>query len=60
MTSQTTGATFQINNAKLYVPVVALSINDITFLESMKQEFISTISWNKYRPGITTQPKNNT
>ena len=26
---QTTGATFQINNAKLYVPVVTLSTNDI-------------------------------
>ena len=30
---QTTSATFQINNAKFYVPVVTLSINDITFLE---------------------------
>ena len=26
--TQTTSATFQINNAKLYVPVVTLSIND--------------------------------
>ena len=26
---QTTGATFQTNNAKLYVPVVTLSTNDI-------------------------------
>ena len=25
---QTSAATFQINNAKLYVPVVTLSIND--------------------------------
>ena len=33
---QTTGTTFQINNAKLYVPVVPLSINDdIKFLESI-------------------------
>ena len=33
--TQTTGATFQINNAKLYVPAVALSINDnIRFLEN--------------------------
>ena len=30
---QTTSATLQINNVKLYVPVVTLSINDITFLE---------------------------
>ena len=32
--TQTTGATFQINNAKLYVPVATLSINDnIKFLK---------------------------
>ena len=37
---QTTGATFQINNAKLYVPVVTLSKNDnIKFLENIKQGF---------------------
>ena len=36
MTSQTTGATFQINNVNLYVPVVTLSINDnIKFLENI-------------------------
>ena len=34
VTSQITGATFQVNNAKLYVPVVTLSI---TFLENIKQ-----------------------
>ena len=44
-----TGATFQINNAKLYVPVATLSINDnIKFLENIKQGFKRTISWNKY------------
>ena len=60
VTRQTTGATFQINNAKLYVPVVTLSINDnIKFLENIKQGFKRTISWNKYRSEITTQPKNN-
>ena len=59
-TIQTTSATFQINNAKLYVPVVTLSINDnIKFLENIKQGFKRTISWNKYRSEITTQPKNN-
>ena len=42
---QTTSATFQINNAKLYVPVVTLSINDnIKFLENIKQGFKRTIS----------------
>ena len=35
---QTTGATFQINHAKLYVPVINLSINDnIKVLENTKQ-----------------------
>ena len=57
---ETTGATFQINNAKHYVPVVTLSINDnIKFLSNAKQWFKGTISWNKYRSEITTQTKNN-
>ena len=56
---QTTGATFQINNAKFNVPVVTLSINDnIKFLENIKQGFKRTISWNKYRYEISTQSKN--
>ena len=47
---QTTGVKFQINNAKLYVSVVTLSINDNTnFLENIKQGFKRTISWKKYR-----------
>ena len=55
----TTGATFQINNAKLYVPVVTVSINDnIKFLENIKQEFKRTISGNKYRSEMTTKTKN--
>ena len=37
-----------------------MSINDyIIFLENMKQELKRTISWNKCRSKITTQPKNN-
>ena len=56
----TTGAAFQINNAKVYVPIVTLSINDnVKFLENIRQEFKRTISWNKYRSEITTQPKSN-
>ena len=56
---QITGATFQINKAKLYVPVVTLPINDnIKFLKNIKQGFKTTISWNKYRSEIATQPKN--
>ena len=43
--TETTGATFQTNNAKLYVPVVTLSINNnIKFLENMKQGFKRIIS----------------
>ena len=52
---QTTAATFEINNAKLYVRVVTLSINDnIKFLENIKQRFTRKISWSKYRSEITT------
>ena len=55
-----TGATFQINNAKLYAPIVILSVKDnIKFLQSTKQRFRITVSWNKYRSEITAQSKNN-
>ena len=61
MATATTIVTFQINNAKRYVPVVTFLIIDdnIKFLENIKQGFKRTISWNKYRSEITTQPKNN-
>ena len=56
----TNSGTFQINNAKLYVPVVTFSINDnIIFLENIKQGFKRTIPWKKYRSKIITQQKNN-
>ena len=46
--TERTGATFQINNAKLYALVVTLSVNDNTkFLKNIKQGFKRTISWNK-------------
>ena len=46
------------NNAKLYVPVTSLSVNDnIKLLKNIKQRFKRTISWNKYRSEITTQTK---
>ena len=45
---QTTGAAFQINNAKPCVPVITLSVNDnIKFLENIKQGIKRTISWEK-------------
>ena len=60
MKSQAAGATFIIKNAKHYFLVVTLSINDyIKLLENIKQRFKITISLNKYRSQITTQPKNN-
>ena len=56
--TQTTGATFQINNAKLYVPVATLSINDnIKFLKNTRQGFERTIYWKKFRSETTTRPK---
>ena len=55
---QTTAATFQINNANFYVPIVTLPINDnIKFLENIKQGFKKTISWNKYKCEIKTTIK---
>ena len=60
MVTATTGVTFQINNAKLYVPVFTLSINDnITFSENIKQGLKIMISWDKYRSEIRTQLKGN-
>ena len=53
-------ATFQTNNAKLFVPVITLCINNnFKFSENMKQGFKRITSWNKYRPGIIAQPKSN-
>ena len=41
----------------LNVPVVTLSINhNIKFLGNIKQGLERTISWNKYKPEIATQP----
>ena len=56
----TTGAIFQINNAKRYVSIVTLSRNNnIKFLEHLKQGFKRTIACKKYRSEIRTEPKNN-
>ena len=57
---KTTGAAFQINNAKLYDPVVTLAFNDsIKFLENIKQGSKMAISWSKNRSEIIKNPKNN-
>ena len=56
----TTGAIFQKHNAKLYVSIVTLSVNNsIKFLDHLKQGFKKMISWNNYKSEITTQPKIN-
>ena len=55
---QITGVTCQKHNAKFYVPVATLSINqNIKFLEDINQGFKRTISQNKHRSEITTKIK---
>ena len=56
--TQTTEATFQLNSTRLYMPVLTLSTNDdIRCLENIKQGLKGKISWNRYRPEITTTKK---
>ena len=58
-TTLTVGSAFQINSNKIYISVLTLPVKDnITFLENMKQGNKRTVSWNKYRSDVTTQPKN--
>ena len=46
-----------ISNTKIYFSAITLSINDkINFLEHLKQGFKRTMSWNRYRSGVTTKP----
>ena len=57
LVTTTSGATFQINNVKLYVPGVTLLVNDnISFSKYIRQGFKKAIPWNKYRSEIITQP----
>ena len=58
MATIATSAISQINNAKLYVPVVTLSFNDnIKFLGKIKLGFKRTTYWNKYRFEIIAKLK---
>ena len=58
--TEATVATLQVKNAKVYVPVVTLAINDnINILEDLKQGFKITIAFHKCRSKITRQPKHN-
>ena len=55
-----TGATFQITDKELYVPVATLSTKDDNkLLEQLGTEFKGTIKWNKCRSEMTNQNKNN-
>ena len=55
-----TGATFAINDCKLYVPAVTLSKDDeIRLLTNLKSGFKREIIWNKYRSQMTTEGVNN-
>ena len=55
-----TGATFKIEDTKLYVAVVTLSAeNDNKLLEQLKTGFKRTITWNKHRSEMSNQNKNN-
>ena len=54
------GATFEITDTKLYVPVVALSAQvDNKLLEQLNAGFKRIIKWNKYRSEMSNQTKNN-
>ena len=55
-----TGATLNINDCKLYVPVVTLSKDDeIKLLTNLKFGFKREIEWNKYRSQMSTEAINN-
>ena len=58
--NEPTGATFAIDDCKLYVPVVTLSKDDeIKLLTNLKSGFKREIIWNKYRSQMTTEATNN-
>ena len=59
-TATPTGATFAINDCKLYLPAVTLSKDDeIKLITNLKSGFKREIIWNKYRSQITTEAVNN-
>ena len=52
-------ATFAMTSAKLYVPVVTLSIqNNAKLLQQLKSGFKRTINWNKHRSKKSTEVQN--
>ena len=55
-----TGATLNITDCKLYIPVVTLSKDDeIELLTNLKSGFKREVIWNKYRSQMSTEAINN-
>ena len=55
-----TGATLNINDCKLYIPVITLSKDDeIKLLTNLKSGFKRDIIWNKYRSQMSTEAISN-
>ena len=47
--------TFQITNAKLYVPIITLSTKNISLTKKINEEFKKSIYWDEYRSKIETK-----
>ena len=55
-----TGATLNINDCKLYIPVVTLSkYDEIKLLTNLKSGFTREIEWNNYLSQMSTEAANN-
>ena len=55
-----TGATLNINDCKLYIPVVTLSkYDEIKLLANLKSGFTREIEWNKYISQMSREAANN-
>ena len=59
-TVQPTCATYNINDCKLYIPLITLSKDDeIKLLTNLKSGFTRETRWNKYRSQTSTEEINN-
>ena len=58
-TANNQNPSFQINNTKLYVPIVTFSTQENRkLLKQLKSGFKRTINWNKYLAKTTNQSRN--
>ena len=58
-TANNQNSSFQINDTKLYVPVVTLSTQEsIKFLKQLESGLKRTVNWNRYLAKTTNQPQN--